>query len=158
LHNPVVQVVIGRRIAHKPHVGFAAPDGFQLFGSRQLAQVGLHQGPLLSQAGQDGRQQGHHGRAGVTDPERTHLPGVDAAQVPLHGIDPLEKRLYLPVQVRSRLSEFDAPLRTVEKDHAQFFLQLLDLPGQGRLYNAQLLGGPAEVEFAGYHSEIPKLP
>ena len=57
-----------------------------------------------------------------------------------------------------RLGQFHALAGALEELGAEFVLQLLDLPGQGRLGDVQAGRGAAEIELLGQGEEVSQVP
>ncbi len=71
--------------------------------------------------------------------------------------DRIESRARLPHEHSARFGESDAASVPIEEFHPETLFELMYRSGQRGLSDAERLGGPSEVKFAGDGGEIPQL-
>ena len=153
-----VRVVGGRWFAHQGDVQAALAQTFELFQGGQVIQLDMHGGPVVAQYAQGiGQDTGVHGVFDITDAQTAFFAAAQALAQGLQAVGVGQQGLGFGQERLAVAGQADALLAALEQGQAQAFLELGDLPTQGRLGNVQALGGAADVFFFGYHFEVAQL-
>ena len=92
-------------------------------------------------------------RGGEADDDGSEIAGGYPLDVQRRALGQLQDPPGIRQERHPGRGERDRPGGAVDELHAEFVLQLLDLPAQRRLGHVQTLGGPPEVQLLGYRNE-----
>lgn len=150
----------GRVINANPpetHIDTPGLERFDLLQGGHLRQPQLQlQRVMAAQAANQLRQYAIQGRGGKTDAQPGLLPQANAPRV-IAGLGQLlQQHIGVFIEVPPGFGQPQWPA-TLQQDHAQFILQLLDLPAQRRLGNVQAFGSTGEVQGFPQHLEVTQV-
>ncbi|KAF1061166.1 MAG: hypothetical protein GAK45_02307 [Pseudomonas citronellolis] len=176
------QFVQPRTLRQRQHETFAGQvDGAQLIRQRhRRAQVGQVDLPLQQQPRQFGHRQfadiqadarlflaegpdlalqgaGVHRRGHIAQFDMPAIATPGALRGQLRGIELAHRLLGLHAQRLAGGGQAHRALGAVEQADTEGFLQVLDLPAQGRRGDAQLFGGTGEMPMPGDTEEVPEM-
>ena len=86
-------------------------------------------------------------RRGEADDDRAEIPCGNALHGLRRALGQLQDAPRVGQERHPRGRQRHRPRGAVDELHAEFVLELLDLPAQRRLRHVQPLGGPPEVQF-----------
>ena len=118
----------------------------------------LHVGTRRAIASDDLRQFAVQRRTNEADTESVTVGFVKPPDQGPHLVDTFEHLDGLLVEHPPGLAEAQRPAATLDQDKAQFVFELLHLPAQRRLGDAQDFGSAGEVSLARDGNEIAQVP
>lgn len=139
------------------HIDTSGLERFDLLQGRHLRQPQLQlQRVMAAQAANQLWQHAIQGRGGKTDAQPGLLPQANAPRV-IAGLGQLfQQHIGVFIEVAPGFGQPQWPA-TLQQDHAQLILQLLDLPAQRRLGDVQAFGGAGEIQRFPQHLEVTQV-
>ncbi len=139
------------------HIDASGLERFDLLQGRHLRQPQLQlQRVMAAQAANQLWQHAIQRRGGKTDAQPGLLPQANAPRV-IAGLGQLfQQHIGVVIEVAPGFGQPQWPA-TLQQDHAQLILQLLDLPAQRRLGDVQAFGGAGEIQGFPQHLEVTQV-
>jgi len=152
-----LDAVGGVAVAEEGDVDGAVKEGGELRGGDEFAEAELDLGVALAEALDGYGQIGEHDGAAKADGEGAFFAATEAANLGEVVADFVEGGAGAGGEERAGGGEADSAGGADEEWVAEELLELFDLLAEGWLGDAELFGGPGEVEGVGYGEEVAKV-
>ncbi len=141
----------------EPHINPPSLERLDLLQGGHLRQPQFQlQRLMTAQSPNQFRQHAVQGRGCKTDTQPGLFTLADAARVVADFVQLLQQHIGVLIEEPPGLGQPQRPA-TLQQNHAQLILQLLDLPTQRRLSDVQTFGGAGEVQGFSQHLEIAQV-